>query len=322
MNLVTGATGLVGHAVCKQLVARGEPVRALVRSEARARAMLGEDIELVVGDVTEPASLAGAVAGCSTVFHAAGMPEQWARDERVFDRVNRQGTVNVLEACLAARVDKVVYTSTMDVFAAEPGGTLVETNVDAADKHTAYERSKQSAEREAERFLERGLAIVFVNPAAVYGPSPLLTGVNGAIARLLAGKVPMLPPGGMPLVHVDGVAAAHVAARDRGRAGERYLLGDAHATMRELAELVLAAEGQGRKVPRVAPRWLMRALVVTMTPLARLFRFTPLVAPGELTFLSWNVRVDAGKAQRELGFAPTSLREGIAETVAHLRQMR
>lgn len=230
--------------------------------------------------------------------------------------------MNVLEACLAARVDKVVHTSTMDVFAAERGGTLVETNVDMAPKHTAYERSKQAAEQEAERFLEGGLPIVFVNPAAVYGPSPLLTGVNGVIARLLAGKVPMLPPGGMPLVHVDGVAAAHVAARDRGRPGERYLLGDAHATMNELAEMVLSAEGEGGKVPRVAPRWLMRALVVTMTPLARLFRFTPLIAPGELTFLSWNVRVDAGKAQRELGFAPTPLREGIAGTVAHLRQMR
>lgn len=315
MNLVTGATGLVGLEIVQQLVAAGEPVRALVRSEARARAVVPAAVELAVGDVTEPATLDAACRGCRFVFHAAGLPEQWASDEGIFDRINRQGTVNVLAACQAQGIERVVYTSTMDVFAAPPGGTLVETNLDPADKPTAYERSKQAAEREAERFLQAGLPIVFVNPAAVYGPSPLRTGANGLLARLLAGKVPLLPPGGMPLAFVGGVGRAHLAARDRGRVGERYLVGDERVSLTELAAYVLAAEGKGRRPPSVAPLWLLRAVAAIQAPLARLFRFTPLVARGELQFLQWNVALDTHKAQRELGFVPTPPAEGIAATV-------
>ncbi len=324
MNLVTGATGLIGFEIVDQLVARGEPVRALVRDPARAGALLDPQVELATGDITDPSTLAAAVAGCRAVFHAAGIPEQWAEDEAIFDRVNRQGTANVLAACAAAKVERVVYTSTMDVFAAPPGGTLVETNLDQGRKPTAYERSKQAAEREAQPFLEAGLPIVFVNPAAVYGPSPLRTeaAVNGLIARLLADKVPMLPPGGMPLAFVEGVAAAHLAARDRGRTGERYLVGDERVSLHELAKLVLAAEGKGRKPPPVAPLWLLRAVAALMAPLGRLLHFTPLVARGELEFLQWNVSLDTSKAERELGFVPTAPADGIARTVSAIAAAR
>jgi dihydroflavonol-4-reductase len=158
--LVTGATGLIGNALARKLVERGHEVRALVRDAERARAVLPSGVALARGDVTEPASLGPAMVGIEWLFHAAGMPEQWQRDEGIFDRVNRQGTANVLEAALAAGVRRVVYTSTMDFFAAPRGGTLVETHLDPAPKHTAYERSKQAAEREVERVRARGLEVV------------------------------------------------------------------------------------------------------------------------------------------------------------------
>jgi dihydroflavonol-4-reductase len=316
--LVTGATGLVGHGIARLLASQGRKVRALVRDVERARRMLGPEIEPIAGDVTSPDTLAAALRGTSLVFHAAGIPEQWQKDEAIFDRVNRDGTANVLRAARQAGVQRVVYTSTMDVFAAPRGGVLVETNVDPEPKPTAYERSKQDAEREALAVLADGLDVVFVNPGAVYGPSPVVTALNVFFARLLAGKVPLLPPGGMPVAFVDGVASAHVAAAEHGVRGERYLVADEHVSMKKLATAILDAEGRGRRAPGVGPAWLLQALARGTAPLARTFGFAPLIAPGELSFLLWNVSVDASKAKRVLGFQPTTLAEGVQKTVAAL----
>ncbi len=319
--LVSGATGLVGNALAKRLVSQGHRVRAVVRDVERAARSLPAEVERVRGDVTDRASLDAACAGIELFFHAAGMPEQWLRDEAQFDRVNHLGTRNALEAALAAKARRVVLTSTMDVFAAPPGGTLVETNVDPHPKKTAYERSKQAAERAADEIRARGLDVVFVNPSGVYGPAPVHTSLNTFFIRLLNGKVPMLPPGGLPVVYVDGVIDVHVAAAEKGRSGERYLVSDVHTDMRELATLV--GELAGRKgVPRVAPAWLLKAVAAVSAPVARTLGVEPLVAPGVLEFLSWNVDADAGKASRELGFKPTPLREGLAKTLEFLRAGR
>jgi len=319
VSLVTGATGLVGNAVVGELVRAGRAVRALVRDPERAAKVLPAGVELVRGDVLDEASVAAALGNVDVVFHAAGMPEQWQADESVFGRVNRGGTRTVLGAALRARVERVVYTSTLDVFAAPPGGTLVETNVDPHPKHTAYERSKQAAEREADAVAAEGLDVVHVSPAAVYGPSPSSIGLNAFFVRMLRGDVPASPPGGTPLVFVDGIARAHVAAAERGRAGERYLVSDGHVSMHDLARRIARAAGIARVPPR-APAWLLRPFAAVSAPIARALGKAPLVAPGELAFLCWDVRVDATKAIRELGFVPTSIDEGVENTVAHFRR--
>lgn len=317
--LVTGATGLIGNAVAKKLAARGTPVRALVRDLDRAKKLLPPGIELARGDITDAASIAEAMHDVARVFHTAGMPEQWQRDDTVFDRVNRGGTVNVLEAALAAKVDRVVYTSTMDVFAAPRGGTLVETNLDPDPKPTPYERSKQAADREVEAIRGKGLDVVHVNPAAVYGPSPVHVALNDYFLKVLNRKAPLLPPGGLSVAYVDPVADAHVAAMDRGRSGERYLLADEHVSMVRLAEVILEEAGGAMRVPPRAPLWVLRVLAATSAPLARAFGFTPLVAPGQVSFLTWDAHVDATKAKTELGYAPAPLAEGVRRTIAFLR---
>jgi nucleoside-diphosphate-sugar epimerase len=281
--------------------------------------MLPAEVELVPGDVTAPETLAAATRGARLVFHAAGLPEQWQRDEGIFDRVNRGGTANVLSAAKSAGVERVVYTSTMDVFAAPPGGTLVESNVDTAPKATAYERSKQAAEREAEAIARTGLDVVYVNPSGVYGPSPVVTALNVFFQRVLLGKVPMLPPGGLSVVYVDGVANAHVAAAERGKSGERYLLSDAHVSIRELTTMILEADGRGRRVPGDAPVFVAKALAAVSAPVARAIGMEPLLPPSVLSFLLWDARVDAGKAERELGFAKFPVKEGVRRTVEGLR---
>jgi nucleoside-diphosphate-sugar epimerase len=315
---VTGATGLVGFGLVERLLAKGERVRALVRDPRRAQGVLPGSVQLAPGDVTLPETLAAPMRDARLVFHAAGMPEQWQRDETIFDRVNRDGTKNVLEAALAAGVPRVVYTSTMDVFAAPRGGMLSEAHVDANPKPTAYERSKQAAEAVANAIAERGLDIVLVNPGAVYGPSPALTGLNAFFVQLLKHEVPVLPPGGLPIAFVDGVADAHLAAAGSGKRGERYLVADEHRSMRALAAEILEAAGGHRKAPSVAPAWALRALAGASAFVARRFDVKPLIAPGELSFLLWNVSVDASKAERELGFERTPARTGIRRTVQWL----
>jgi nucleoside-diphosphate-sugar epimerase len=252
--LVTGATGLIGNALVHKLVAGGRRVRALVREPERARRLLPTGVELVRGDITARESLPAAMHGMDRLFHTAGMPEQWQSDETLFDKVNRQGTVNVLEAALAAGVKRVVYTSTMDVFAAPRGGTLVEANIDAHPKPTAYERSKQAAEREAEAIRQRGLDVVYVNPSAVYGPSPVHVGLNSIFLQVLNRQAPALPPGGVSVAYVDGVTDAHLAAGERGVSGERYLVSDTHVSTRELATAIVQAPVKGVCLPLLPPR--------------------------------------------------------------------
>jgi nucleoside-diphosphate-sugar epimerase len=317
--LVTGSTGLIGNAITKQLVRMGHSVRALVRDAERARRVVPASVELVRGDIEDRPSLDGAFAGVEWVFHAAGMPEQWQANELAFDRANTRGTANVAAAALAAGVRRVVYTSTMDVFAALPGGTLTESRIDPSPKSTAYERSKQAAEREAEAARAKGLDLVFVNPGAVYGPSPVHVGANSMFIQFLTGQMPLVPPGGMSLAYVEGVAAAHIAAAERGKDGERYLLADGHVSNLDLVKMIARAAGVG-KVPSPAPVWLMKGLAHGTAPLARLLGFRPLIAPGQLSFLLWDVRIETEKAEQELGFVPTALEEGVKRTIAFLRE--
>lgn len=319
--LVTGATGLIGNRIATQLVEAGHSVSALARDTERAAKVLPAGVEVMRGDITEPEGLARAMAGTEWVFHAAGMPEQWQPDPGIFDRVNRQGTRNVLEAALAAGARRVMYTSTMDVFATDANGRLTEALIDPNPKHTAYERSKQAAEREAETMRTRGLDIVYLNPGAVYGPSPVHVSLNAFLLQVLQRKAPLLPPGGVSVAYVDSVARAHLVAAERGRSGERYLLADEHVSIKDLAAATLRQAGMER-VPPVAPALLLKALAVASEPLARAFGFTPLIARGVLSFVLWNARVDATKARRELDYSPVPLAEGLRRTLESFRQQR
>jgi dihydroflavonol-4-reductase len=318
--LVTGGTGMIGNAVVRELSARGHQIRALVRDPERARPVLPEGVELAVGDINDPSSLPAACKGADVVFHAAGTPEGWQRRPGAFDRINRQGTVNVLTAAAETGVGRVVYTSTMDVFRPDDHGVLREDQLDPDPKPTPYEQSKQDAMREVERFLRDGLDVVQTNPAATYGPSPFDTGMAEFFVKLLRRRAPMLPPGGCALAYVDAVGRAHVEAAERGRTGEQYLLACGYASLRELAELTL--KPLGRRVPPTGPRWLVGALAAISEPIARTFGVRPVVSRSALTFFDWQVRADSSKAQRELGYEPVPISEGVARTVADLRANR
>ncbi len=229
--LVTGATGKVGNAVARKLAERGDDVVALVRNAAKARELLPTGVELATGDVTDPESVRRAMEGVDGVFNCMGLFEQWFPDPGVFERVNAEGARNVVAAAREAGVERAVHTSTFDVFDAETGGTVSEATVADYPKGTAYERSKQHAEELVLAEAERGIEVVIANPSSVYGPGPWQgAGLDRAFRDAIRRRLPGVPPGGMTLVHADDVAAGHLAAFERGKPGERYILADGYAT--------------------------------------------------------------------------------------------
>jgi dihydroflavonol-4-reductase len=252
------------------------------------------------------------------VFNAMGLPEQWLPDAGEFERVNARGTENVVRAARDAGVRRVIHTSTIDVFHADPGARFDESAVAGYPKGTAYERSKQRAE-ELALAAAGDTELVFVNPAAVYGPGPP---GSASLERqlfepIVRGRLPALVPGGFGVSYSDGVGAGQLLAAERGRPGEHYILCDEHVTLRQLAETVVRVAGRGRVPPTLPPR-LASVLAALGETVARVIRRPPLIARGELVFLRWNAAPDSGKAQRELGWQPTPFEEGLRRTLEQL----
>jgi dihydroflavonol-4-reductase len=313
--LVTGATGKIGNAVARRLADRGDEVVVLVRDRGRARELLPADVELAVGDVTDRSSVRRAADGIDAAVNCMGLFEQWLPDSVTFDRVNAEGARNVVAAAREGGARRVVHTSTFDVFEAEIGGTVSETRLADHPKGTVYERSKQRAEELVLAEAAEGIEVVMVNPAAVYGPGPWQkSGLDGAIRDAVRRRLPALPPGGMTLAFADDVARGHLAALEHGRPGERYILADGFATMREIVSVATREAGRGW-VPPTIPVSAAKAMAAGGEALSRLIRRPPLLGRGQLHFLLWQARADNAKAREHLGVEFTPWEEGVRRTV-------
>jgi dihydroflavonol-4-reductase len=317
--LITGATGQVGNAIARRLAGDGVEVRALVRSPERAR-VLPEGVQPVFGDVTDPESLRAALDGAATVYHAAGIPEQWRRDVDEFARVNVEGTRNVVEAALTAGVERFVYTSTDDVLVQAPGASFDESALNPSPGETPYQRSKQEADRIVTAALDRGLAAVFLHPAGVYGPAPFLVkGLNDLLMQLAKRKTPALLPGGMAVVYSEDVADGHVRAAAQAAVGARYLLVESFQSLTDIARAVAASEPRA-KVPRVMPLPVARAVSVVGERVAHVTGRPPMIAKSVLRFLERGSRPSGERARTELGWDPTPFPTGVEQTLAHFRR--
>lgn len=322
--LLTGATGLLGNAIARILLNEGRAVRALVRNPARAAAVVPPGCELVAGDVTDAASVLAAARGCSVVYHASGLPEQWLRDPAEFNRVNVDGTRNVVAAAETVGATRFVYASTIDVFRfAPPGHPFDESELDAAPKATFYERSKQLADRIVTEATARGLPAVFLHPAGIYGPGPLTSpGTNHLIADLVRGKVPMLLPGAIPVVYSDDVAHGHWLAEKNAPVGARYILSESTHSLTDIAAMVsraVARNGRASKVPPVMPVAVAKAVAAIGEFVAGLTGRPPLLPKGQLEFLQYGAVPSGARAMRELGWKPRTFERGLDETLAFLR---
>jgi dihydroflavonol-4-reductase len=323
--LLTGATGLLGNAIARLLVSEGRSVRALVRDPSKAAAVVPSECELVRGDVIDGASVLAAARGCDVVYHASGLPEQWLKDPREFDRVNVDGTRNVVAAARAVDASRFVYASTIDVFRfAPPGEPFDESEIDTAPKATFYERSKQEADRIVTAAVGDGLPAVFLHPSGIYGPGPLTSpGTNHLLADLVNGKVPMLLPGAIPVVYSDDVALGHVLAERNAPVGARYILSESTHSLTAIAEAVrreTAASGRASKVPPVMPMGIAKLVASAGEFVSGWTGKPPLLPKGQLEFLQYGAVPSGEKAMRELGWKPRPFEQGLRDTLEFLRR--
>jgi nucleoside-diphosphate-sugar epimerase len=313
---VTGATGFVGGRVARLLRAEGHDVNALVRDPAKAADLAALGVRLFPGDVTDAASLRAPMAGTDGVFHIAGWYKVGMRDKRDGERVNVQGTRNVLTAMRDLGIPKGVYTSTLAVNS-DTHGVLVDESYHFEGQHLSeYDRTKAAAHEIALEFMAAGLPLVIVMPGLIYGPGDT-SSLGESIRQYLRGRLPMLPAQQrLTFAHVDDVARAHLLAMQKGQPGQTYIIAGPAHTLAEFFDM--AAELTG--VPAPAMRMPPRAVRAT----AALMRLVEKVVPVEGTYNSEALRVIAGvsylgtnaKARRELGYAPRELREGLGETLA------
>jgi dihydroflavonol-4-reductase len=250
--LVSGATGFVGAAVARALGAAGWQVRALVRAGSDRSNLQTLAVDVVEGDLTDPSSLDRAVEGCTGLFHVAADYRLGARDPSQLYRTNVEGTRNILNAARGAGVARIVYTSSVATIGIPPDGSPGEERTPAAlgDMIGHYKRSKYLAEEVAREAARAGMSVVIVNPTTPVGPGDIKPTPTGQLVLDAAsGRMPAYVDTGLNIVHVDDVAAGHLLAFERGRAGERYILGGEDMSLQGILEQI--SRLAGRKAPRI-----------------------------------------------------------------------
>jgi dihydroflavonol-4-reductase len=305
-TLVTGASGFVGSAVARALLAAGEPVRALVRSGSARGLPADLPLEPAVGDLDDPQSLARAVAGCSALFHVAADYRLWVPEPEAMYRTNVAGTRALLVAAAEAGVRRIVYTSSVATLGLCADGGLADETTPSAlgDMIGHYKRSKYLAELAVRELIERhGLPAVIVNPSAPVGPRdgrPTPTG--RMVLEAARGRMPAYVDTGLNVVHVEDVAAGHLLAFERGRVGERYILGGHNLALGEI--LTLIARLVGRRAPGVRlPSGALMPIAVLAEALARLRRSgEPLVTTDGVRMARKRMYFSSAKAERDLGY--------------------
>jgi len=303
--LVTGATGFIGWHVARQLLERGQRVRALVRDPARSAKALAEldGIETVAGDLRDEDSLRGAVEGCGTVFHVAADYRLWARRPEEMYRSNVDGTRSLLTAAMKARVERCVYTSTVGCIGMRKDELGAEdTPVGLEEMQGPYKRSKFLAEKIALQFAEEGLPVVIVNPTAPVGDHDFRPTPTGKIVvDFLRGAMPAYLDTGLNVVYVGDVAAGHLLACERGLTGERYILGGENLTLQQIFGKL--EEVTGVRAPKLRiPYAVAYAAGVASTGWAAMTGKEPRAPLDGVRMARKKMWVRHDKAARELGY--------------------
>lgn len=316
--LVTGATGFVGAAVARALLAAGREVRVLARPNGDRRNLAGLDVEIAEGRLEDPAALARAVAGCRHLFHVAADYRLWVPDPAAMFRVNVAGTTALMEAALAAGVERIVYTSSVAVLGHAAGGPADEAAPSRIDDMIGpYKRSKFAAEESVRSLVaERGLPAVIVNPSTPVGPGDVKPTPTGRIILEAArGRMPGFVDTGLNIVHVDDVARGHLLAGERGHIGERYILGGENLSL--AAILAAVARRTGRSAPRFeVPYWLAYAAAIGSELAARIGGPAPLATREGVRMSKKKMYFSSAKAARELGYRSRPAEAAIADAVA------
>ncbi len=322
--LVTGATGFVGSAVVRRLLARGDDVCVLVRSASRRGNLEGLGVEVVTGDLLQPESLIKPTKGIDALFHVAADYRLWTRDPAAMFRANVDGSVAILRAAAEAGAKRMVYTSSVATLGINKDGTPANENtpVSYADMIGPYKQSKFKAEEAVSTLVrDENLPIVIVNPSTPIGPRDIKPTPTGKIiVDAAAGKMPAFVDTGLNVAHVDDVANGHLLAFDKGEIGERYILGGQDMTLEEI--LAEVARLTGRKAPTVKlPHNLIMPIAYISEAWTRLTGGDePAVVPDGVRMAKKKMFFNCTKAKAKLDYVPRPAKEALADAVEWFRE--
>jgi len=320
--LVTGGSGFVGSAVVRALLAAGYPVRALVRLSSQRANLQGLPVEIVEGDMRDAASVARAMAGARYVMHVAADYRLWSSDREEIRRNNVTGTRTIMHAALQAGVERIVYTSSVAALALRADGQSADEAFALAETAAigAYKRSKVAAQTLVETMIQHdALPAIIVNPSTPIGPRDIRPTPTGRIiVEAASGRMPGYVHTGLNLVHVDDVAAGHLAALRHGKVGERYILGGQNVLLadmlRDIALLV------GRRPPRLrVPRRLLYPAAAMAEMIAGRTGREPFLTLDGLRMAKNRMYFTSAKATRDLGFTARPYSEGLRDAVDWFR---
>jgi len=326
--LVTGATGFVGSAIARALLAHGHPVRVLVRPSSNRANLMGLDLAIVEGDIRDARVLVSAMRNVRYVVHAAADYRLWTRDPHTLIENNVVGTRTVMQRALAAGVERIVYTSSVATLALRPHGEPADETrrVAAQDAVGAYKRSKVLAEREVETMIAHDrLPAIIVHPSTPIGPRDIRPTPTGRIiVEAASGRMPAFVDTGLNLVHVDDVAQGHVAALQRGEIGARYILGGENVSLADMLREI--ARATGRRPPTIKlPRRLLYPAALVTEAMATLTGREPFLTRDGLRMARDPMYFTSARAERELGYRSRGYAEGVRDAIdwfAHMGYLR
>ncbi|HYP63573.1 MAG TPA: hopanoid-associated sugar epimerase [Acidocella sp.] len=322
LALVTGATGFVGAAVARTLLAAGFSVRVTSRAGSDKRNLAALEAETVPLDLSDPASFAPALQGCRYLFHVAADYRLWVPDEAAMRRVNVDGTSALLRAAAAAGVERTVYTSSVAALGLTADGSPADEQTPVLPAHHvgAYKQSKYDAEAAVRTLAENGQNIVIVNPSTPVGPGDVKPTPTGQmILDAARGRIPAFVDTGLNLVHVDDVAQGHLLALHKGASGQAYILGAENMMLRDILHMV--AVQSGRRPP------LIRLPIAPLVPIAAIMEQisartgkTPLMTRDVLKMARKKMFFSSARARRELGYAPRPAAMAVRDALSWFRK--
>ncbi len=314
---VTGATGFIGASLIRALLQDGREVKVLARPGSDRRNLIGLDVEISTGDLRDPESLAKGLKGCDTLYHAAAEYRLWTKNPAAMYEINVEGTRAILAAALAVGLEKVIYTSSVGTLGNPGDGTPgnESTPVSFADMVGHYKKSKFLAERVAESFLPRGLPLIIVNPSTPVGMLDVKPTPTGRIfVDFLNRKMPAYLDTGLNIIAVEDCARGHILAAAKGRIGEKYILGNANLTLRDI--FALLAEISGVPAPRVRlPYYPILLAAYVNEALATVTGREPLIPLAGVQMARKFMFFETAKAVRELGLPQRPVKDALVGAV-------
>ena len=321
--LVTGATGFIGTAVVRALLQTGTQVRVLIRHTSNVANLEGLQVELVYGDLLDLPSLQRAVTGCRQLYHVAALYALWNQDPSLFYQVNVQGTTQLMKAAGKAGIERIVYTSTIGAIGLPKDGGLgtEETPLYPAQLAGHYKRSKYLAEKEVTRLAETGLPIIIVNPTAPVGERDVKPTPTGQIiVDFMQGKMWAYLETGMNLVDVDDVAIGHLRAMERGRIGERYILGHQNLTFYEICQILSRLTGIHAPTLKLPWQAVLPLAYANQWVADFITHRSPRIPLEGVRMAKYRMHYDCAKALRELDLPQSSVERALEKAVKWFRR--